>query len=291
MKNIFILGSINTDLIITAPYMPNKGETLMGKDFFTAHGGKGANQAVAAARSNGNVYMCGCVGDDIFGKSALESLQKEGINCEHIRVMENTPTGTAIIIVCDGDNRIILDSGANSKITKEQVDSFLKNAQKGDIFLTQLENPIDIIGYALKQAEEKEMLVVLNPAPANKDIKPFLKYVDILTPNEGECALLGGEEELLKEVNCLVVTLGDKGFKIINKQINETFPCMKIKPVDTTAAGDTFCGAMLAKYSKCGDFIASAKYGSLAASIACTRKGAQPSIPTEDEICELTNNL
>ena len=172
-----------------------------------------------------------------------------------------------------------------------RINTFLKNAQKGDIFLTQLENPIDIIGYALKQAEEKEMLVVLNPAPANKDIKPFLKYVDILTPNEGECALLGGEEELLKEAKCLVVTLGDKGFKIIDKQINETFPCMKIKPVDTTAAGDTFCGAMLAKYSKCGDFIASAKYGSLAASITCTRKGAQPSIPTKDEICELTNNL
>lgn len=289
MKKIFILGSINTDLVITSPYMPNKGETLMGKDFFTAHGGKGANQAVAAARSGGQVYMCGCVGDDIFGKSALESLKEEGIDCKHIRIIENTPTGTAIIIVCDGDNRIILDSGANSKIAKEQVDSFLINAKKGDIFLTQLENPIDIIAYALKRAKEKEMLVVLNPAPANKDIKGYLKYVDILTPNEGECALLGGEEELLKEVKCLVVTLGDKGFKIIDGQTNEIFPCIKIQPVDTTAAGDTFCGAMLAYYSKHEDFIAAAKYGSLAASIACTKKGAQPSIPTEDEISSFNN--
>ncbi len=283
-RNIFILGSINTDLVINTPYMPNKGETLMGKDFFTAHGGKGANQAVAAARSNGQVYMCGAVGDDIFGESALESLKQEGINCEHIQVIKDTPTGTAIIIVCNGDNRIILDSGANAKVTKEQIDSFLSLAKKDDIFLTQLENPIDIVGYALTKAKEKGMLTVLNPAPANEKIKKYLVFADILTPNEGECALLGGEEELRKMVKCLVITLGDKGFKIIDENTNEIFPCIKIKPVDTTAAGDTFCGAMLAKYSRCGDFVESAKYGSLAASIACTRKGAQPSIPRETEI-------
>ena len=284
MKNIFILGSINTDLVITAPYMPHKGETLMGRDFFTAHGGKGANQAVAAARSNGQVYMCGCVGDDLFGKSALEALQKEHINCEHIKVIENVPTGTAVIMICDGDNRIILDSGANSRITKEQIDSFLSNANKGDIFLTQLENPLDTVGYALKQAKEKGMMVVLNPAPAHQDIEPYLQYVDILIPNEGECELLGGEEKLLKEVSCLIVTLGEKGFKIRNEQINETFPCIQIEPVDTTAAGDTFCGAMLAKYSTSDDLIAAATYGSCAASLACTKKGAQPSILYSEEI-------
>ena len=284
MKNIFILGSINTDLVITAPYMPHKGETLMGRDFFTAHGGKGANQAVAAARSNGQVYMCGCVGDDLFGKSALEALQKERINCDHIKVVENTPTGTAVIVICDGDNRIILDSGANSGITKEQIDSFLSKANKDDLFLTQLENPIDIVGYALNQAKAKGMIVVLNPAPAHQDIEPYLQYVDILIPNEGECELLGGEEKLLKEVSCLIVTLGEKGFKIRNEQINEVFPCIKIEPVDTTAAGDTFCGAMLARYSKNDDLIAAATYGSCAASLACTKKGAQPSIPHSEEI-------
>ena len=291
MKNIFILGSINTDLVITTPYMPNKGETLIGKDFFTAHGGKGANQAVAAARAEGQVYMCGCVGDDLFGKSALEALEKESINCEHVKVIKGVPTGTAVIVICDGDNRIILDSGANVRITREQIDSFLLKANKGDIFLTQLENPIDIIGYALKQAKEKEMLVVLNPAPANKAIEQYLKYVDILIPNEGECDLLGGKEKLLNMVKCLVVTLGDKGFRIINDQINEIFPCIKIEPVDTTAAGDTFCGAMLAKYSKCNNLIISAKYGSCAASIACTRKGAQPSIPNSDEIETISSSL
>ena len=284
MRKIYILGSINTDLVINTPYIPNKGETLMGSDFFTAHGGKGANQAVAAARSETIVNMCGCVGDDIFGQSALESLKKEGINCEHIRAIKNTPTGTAVIIVCGGDNRIILDSGANAKIDEKQIDDFLKSANADDIFLAQLENPIDLIGYGLKKAKEKEMMVVLNPAPANKEVIKYLKYVDVLTPNEGECELLGGEENLIKTVNTLIITLGSKGFKIVNNKQSEIYPCIKIKPVDTTAAGDTFCGAMLASYARTGDLVKSALYGSLAASIACTKKGAQPSVPTRKEI-------
>ena len=284
MKKIYILGSINTDLVINTPYVPNKGETLMGDGFFTAHGGKGANQAVAAARSGGAVKFCGCVGDDIFGQSALESLQKEDVNCNHVKVMKNTPTGTAMIIVCDGDNRIILDSGANAKISEEQIDAFLSHADKGDIFLTQLENPINMIGYALKRAKEKGMLVVLNPAPANKEIEKYLKYVDVLTPNEGECELLGGKDYLSKIVKTLIVTLGDNGFEIIEKKSNMRFPCIKVNAIDTTAAGDTFVGAMLAKYSENGNLMQSACYGSLAASIACTRKGAQPSIPTKKEV-------
>lgn len=284
MKKIYILGSINTDLVINTPYIPSKGETLMGNGFFTAHGGKGANQAVAAARSGGNVKFCGCVGDDIFGQSALESLQKEGINCNHIKTIKNVPTGTAVIVVCDGDNRIILDSGANACISKEQIDQFLNHADEGDIFLTQLENPIDMIGYALEKAKEKGMLVVLNPAPANKEIEKYLKYVDILTPNEGECELLGGKDYLNKIVKTLIITLGDKGFKIVERNNETLFPCIKIKPVDTTAAGDTFCGAMLAKYAESGNLIQASCFGSLAASIACTRKGAQPSIPTKEEV-------
>ena len=284
MKKIFVFGSINTDLVINTPYMPKKGETLMGNGFFTAHGGKGANQAVAAARSQGDVRMCGCVGDDLFGREALKSLEAEGIDIRHVKVIEGVPSGIAVITVCDGDNRIILDGGANAKVSEEQVDGFLKDASEGDIFLTQLENPLNIIGYALKKAKEKGMLVVLNPAPANKEIEKYIKYVDVLTPNEGECELLGGEEYLKGIVKILIVTLGEKGFAIIDKKSKTIYPCIKIKPVDTTAAGDTFVGAMIAKYAECGDLIQSAKYGSLAASIACTRKGAQPSIPTREEI-------
>lgn len=283
-KRLFIFGSINTDLVINTPYMPQKGETLIGGGFFTAHGGKGANQAVAAARSGAPVLMCGAVGDDDFGRLAKQSLLDEGIDCSFIKVVPHCPSGIAMIILSSGDNRIILDTGANYKNTEEDVDRFLEHSEPGDIFLTQLETPIPVVGYALKKAKEKGLYVVLNPAPANKEIIPYLPYVDLITPNENECALLGGEEKLLKDGLTLIITLGDKGFRVINKEMDETYPCIKITPVDTTAAGDTFLGAMLAKLIEGKDLIESAKYGSKAASIACTRKGAQPSIPTKEEV-------
>lgn len=283
MKKIFIVGSINTDLVIKAPYMPQSGETLTGGGFFTAHGGKGANQAVAAARLGGNVVMCGCVGDDGFCKEAIASLQESGVDTTHIRVVNGVATGTAVIVVVNGDNRIILDKGANACLTEKDIDHVLATANAGDIYLTQLENPIEIIGYGLKKAKEKGMFVVLNPAPANKEIAPYLEYCDLVTPNETETELLGGREEILKKVGTLLVTLGGKGFEIRTKEGGTVYPCMKIKPVDTTAAGDTLCGGLTAYLAEGKSLEESAKFGSKAASIACTRQGAQPSIPTREE--------
>ena len=147
MKKIFIVGSINTDFVISTPYIPASGETLTGSDFFTAHGGKGANQAVAAVKLGGKVLMCGCVGNDLFGIDAINSLQQVGVDTSHIKVCEGIPTGTAVIIVENGDNRIILDKGANSNLSKKDIDDFLEEANVGDVYLTQLENPIDVIGY------------------------------------------------------------------------------------------------------------------------------------------------
>lgn len=285
-NRLFILGSINTDLVINTPYVPNKGETLIGSGFFTAHGGKGANQAVAAARSGAKVIMCGALGNDDFGKSARQSLLDEGIDCRHIKTVDGVSSGIAVIVLSSGDNRIILDVGANHKITEKDVDEFLKESKKGDIFLAQLETPISVTGYALKRAKELGLTVILNPAPANKDIIPYLDFVDILTPNENECELLGGVEKLLKKGMTLIVTLGEKGFRIINDKNDCTYPCIKIKPVDTTAAGDTFCGAMIAQLLEGKALEEAAKFGSKAASIACTRKGAQPSIPTKEEVLE-----
>ena len=284
MKKIYVVGSINTDLVIKAPYMPVSGETLAGEGFFTAHGGKGANQAVAAARLGGNVIMCGCVGDDAFGKNAVEAFQADGIDRQYVRVVENTPSGTAVIIVVDGDNRIILDKGANGCLTEKDIDGALANAQEGDIYLTQLENPIEIIGYGLKKAKEKGMYVILNPAPANKEITPYLEYCDLITPNETEVELLGGREELLNKVENLLITLGGDGFEIVTKGSSRKYPCMKITPVDTTAAGDTLCGGLVAMLAEERPLEEAAKFGSKAASIACTRKGAQPSIPTRKEV-------
>ena len=284
MKNIYVVGSINTDLVIKAPYMPVRGETLTGEGFFTAHGGKGANQAVAAARLGGKVIMCGCVGEDNFGKAALEVLHTDGIDTRYIRAVENTPTGTAIILVVDGDNRIILDKGANGCLTQKDIDNALESAQEGDIFLTQLENPIEIIGYGLKKAKEKGMYVILNPAPANKEIAPYLGYCDLITPNETEVDLLGGREKLLEKVETLLITLGGDGFEVTTRENTRKYPCMKITPVDTTAAGDTLCGGLVAMLAEGKDLEKAALFGSKAASIACTKKGAQPSIPTREEV-------
>lgn len=285
-KKIFIVGSINTDLVINAPYMPQQGETLQGSDFITARGGKGANQAVAAARLGGDVVMCGCIGSDGFGEGAMKSLQEDGIDISHIRRIENAPTGTAVIIVVEGNNRIILDKGANAYLTKKDVDETLESAQVGDIYLTQLENPIEVIGYGLKKAKEKGMYVILNPAPANKEIVPYLGYCDLITPNESELELLGGREQLLEKVETLLITLGGEGFEITTREYSQKYPCMKVKVVDTTAAGDTLCGGLVVKMAEGKTLVESAQFGSKAASIACTRKGAQSSIPTKKEVDE-----
>lgn len=284
MKNIYIVGSINTDLVITTPYMPKAGETLTGSGFFVARGGKGANQAVAAARLGGKVVMCGLVGDDDFGKSAVKAFTEVGIDVSHIRSVSGVPSGTAVIIIENGDNRIILDKGANAELSEKDIDEALKDAKAGDIYLTQLENPIEIIGYGLKRAREKGMYVILNPAPANKDIVPYLKYCDLVTPNETETEIMGGKEFLLSQVPTLLVTLGGNGFEITDKSGSKHYDCIKIKPVDTTAAGDTLCGGLAAMLAKGKTLEESAIFGSKAASIACTRKGAQPSIPTLTEV-------
>lgn len=280
MKKIFIVGSINTDLVISAPYMPKAGETLTGSGFFTAHGGKGANQAVAAARLGGKVFMCGCVGDDDFGVSAVEALKKDGIDVSNVREVKGVPTGTAVIIIENGDNRIILDKGTNAYLSEDDIDKTLSKASAGDIYLTQLENPIGVIGYGLKKAKEKGLFVVLNPAPANADIIPYIKYCDLIMPNETETEILGGEKKLLESAKTLLITLGSKGFKIVTKDGEKIYPCIKVKAIDTTAAGDTLCGGLAAKLSKGETIENAAIFGSKAASIACTKKGAQTSIPT-----------
>lgn len=284
MKKIFVLGSINTDITIRAPYLPKRGETLTGDGFFIARGGKGANQAVAAARLGGKVVMCGCVGDDAFGEEARNSLKCEGIDVENLRTVEGVPTGSAVIVVIGGDNRIILNKGANACLSKEDVERALSKAEAGDVLLMQLENPVEIVGYALKCGKEKGMFVVLNPAPAAKEILPYLKYCDLLTPNETERDILGGAEFLQGEVKRLIVTLGSDGFDFYGAKGAERCPCIPVSAVDTTAAGDTLCGGLCARISMGDGLMEAAKYGAAAASLACTRRGAQPSIPTAEEV-------
>ena len=285
MKRIFIVGSLNYDLVINAPYMPKGGETLKGSDFMTNAGGKGANQAYASGKLGGKVYMCGAVGNDSFGDTLLSSLASVGVNTDSIKRVEGVSTGVAVIVVTEGENRIIIDSGANACISESDIDAFLEKAEKGDIFLTQLENPIEIVGYALEKAKEKGLLVLLNPAPANKEIIKYLKYVDIITPNETELEILGGKEALFCEgIDTVITTLGSNGYEIATKEKAEIYPCIKVKAVDTTAAGDTASGGLAVKLAECKSIEESIAFGSLAASIACTKRGAQMSVPSLEDI-------
>ncbi len=285
MKRVIIVGSLNTDLVINAPYSPKAGETLMGNGFMINAGGKGANQAYAAAALGGTAIMCGCVGNDSFGTELTNSLKAVGVNTSYIRRVDGVPTGVAVIVVTGGENRIIIDSGANGFLSCEDIDRVLEIAQAGDIYLTQLENPIDVIGYGLKKAKEKGLLTILNPAPANTEILRYAQFIDIITPNETESEILGGKSALFeKGIKTVITTLGAQGFEIATKGEAKVYPCIKITPVDTTAAGDTACGGLCAKLAQGADIVTAMQYGSLAASIACTRQGAQRSIPSMAEV-------
>lgn len=285
MKRVFIVGSLNTDLVINAPYAPQGGETLMGSGFMINAGGKGANQAYATSALGGNAIMCGCVGNDSFGTELTSNLNKVGVNTDYVRRVEGVPTGVAVIVVTNGENRIIIDSGANGCLSCSDIDRVLENATPEDIYLTQLENPIDVIGYGLKAAKEKGLLTILNPAPANTDILKYASFVDIITPNETESEILGGKDALFASgIKTVITTLGSKGFEIATQGEAKTYPCIKITPVDTTAAGDTACGGLAAMLA-CGYTLEDAMcFGSKAASIACTRSGAQRSIPSKAEV-------
>lgn len=289
MADIYVLGSLNMDLVMDTDVIPKRGETIKGNSFFTNPGGKGANQAVAARKLDGTVYMAGAVGDDLFGKEMLLNLERLGIDISHIRTVSNRESGIAIIIVENNDNRIILDSGANSNVDYNDVDAFIGNAKEGDIFVTQLENEIDVIGYALKCAKSKGMFTILNPAPVNKAIIPYLQYVDLLTPNRGECAMLTGIEEYsvaAKSLNIanVVITLGGDGYYYFGEFGEIKGHCIKVNPIDTTAAGDTFCGALATRLAFGDNMSDALKYASCAASLACTKRGAQQSVPTKADV-------
>ena len=282
---IFIVGSLNMDLCIETPYMPKEGETITGSGFMTNGGGKGANQAAAAAKLGGNVAMCGAVGCDLFGETLIKNLSAAGADVSHIKKCNDASTGIAVIVITGGNNRIILDKGANALLTESDIDEFLKTAKEGDIYLTQLENPIDIIGYGLKQAKAKGMFTILNPAPANKDISAYFNYVDLITPNETELEIFGGKDALFDAgIKKIVTTLGSRGYEIADKTSAKIYPCIKVKAVDTTAAGDTLCGGLAVGLSEGMKLEEACAFGSKAASIACTRKGAQQSIPTRKEV-------
>lgn len=290
MKTIYVLGSLNMDLVIESDKIPCKGETVSGKNFSTCPGGKGLNQAIAASKLGAKVKMLGRIGYDSFGQEMFETLKKNNVDVSHVKAIKDSSSGIAMILLYRHDNRIVLDLGANLKIQKVDVDSFLKDAKQGDIFLSQLENDLDIVGYALELAKKKRMITVINPAPCDVRIKKYARFVDVLTPNSGEL------HELLKYgkyqqkpdklgIQTIIETKGKDGYCCYknNQKIEGTVS--KVKVVDTTGAGDTFNGALCYQLSlgkKIDQQVLD--FACLAASISVTRKGSSISSPTLEEV-------
>ena len=287
MKTIYVLGSLNMDLVIESDVLPDKGQTICGKNFSTCPGGKGLNQAIAAAKLGGKVKMLGAVGYDVFGQKLINALKKYNVDVTNVKMKSEIPSGIAMILLHENDNRIILDLGANLTLTKSDVDSFLADALEGDIFLTQLENDVEIVGYALQIAKEKKMMTVVNPAPSNPKILNFVNYIDILTPNSGELFdLLEGKsstEDL--NIHSIIETKGEDGYCIYEGSNKFSAPAVKVEVVDTTGAGDTFNGALCYRLSIERHLNKGViDFACLAASISTTRKGSSISSPTLDEI-------
>ena len=299
-SRILVVGSANTDMVISAEHFPLPGETMMGHGFMTNHGGKGANQAVAAARLEGNTAFIGKVGDDQFGHSTIEMMKGEGIDVSGLTVTSEQASGVALITtVPSGENSIIVDSGANGLLRPEDITNAEKLFEDAGIVLMQLETPIDTLTEAAAMAKKHGAYVVLNPAPAPKEPLPveLLKNVDLLIPNETEAAYISGvniagDEDLpaaMNEIQKLgvkdvIITVGSGGVcaRIDGEMV--TVPAFKVKAIDTTAAGDTFCGALCVALSNGKPLVEAIRFGCKASSISVTRRGAQMSMPRLEEI-------
>jgi ribokinase len=300
MGKIVVIGSSNTDMVVSSPKMPLPGETILGGEFDVFPGGKGANQAVAAARANGDVAFIAKVGNDDFGRNAIEGYKEDNINTDHIFVDKNTPSGIAVIIVeeSSGQNSIVVAGGANNTLSIDEIKSCEKIIANADVVLIQLEIPIDVVEIALRIAKQNGVKTILNPAPAQLLSDEILSQVDIITPNESETSILVGIDvgdetnikkaagQLLKKVNeAVLITLGEKGVYCISKNGEESLiPANKVSAIDTTAAGDVFNGYFAAAISEGKSYNEAIIEANKAAAISVTRRGAQPSIPIFSEL-------
>ena len=300
--NIVVVGSSNTDMIMKLDRIPKPGETLLGGDFVTAAGGKGANQAVAAARAGGTVTLIARVGQDMFGERAVAGLVQNGVNVDHVQY-DKSPSGVALIFVGeDGENSIAVGSGANAKLSPSDVRKAKNAFATADVVIMQLETPLDTVQAAADLADATGRLVILNPAPAQSLPEKLLKKVSILTPNETEAELLTGIKVnddascgraadilLRKGVETVIITLGSRGAFVASTASKQLVPGFKAKPVDTTAAGDTFNGALAVALAEGMPMIDAVRFANAAGAISVTRMGAQPSAPDRKEIEKLAN--
>jgi len=292
---VVVLGSVNADLVLRCAALPLPGETVHGRDFLTLPGGKGANQAIAAARLGASVAFIGCVGDDDFGRTAQSVLAGEGIDTTHLHVVAGTATGVAMILVDDaGQNSIALAAGANAALTTDHVDAASSLFAGASLFVCQLESPLDVVRHAIGRARAAGVPVLLNPAPAQALPAALLADVDVLVPNETEAALLAGSDldptaaaARLRAMGpaTVLLTLGADGLQIDAEGLVQRVPAPATGPVvDTTGAGDTFIGAFAAARVEGASVAAAAAFAQKAAALSVTRPGAVGGMPYRHEV-------
>lgn len=301
MKKIVVLGSMNMDLTILADPFPGKGETVTGSDYAQISGGKGANQAVAAGRMGSDISFISACGNDGFGSTLINELNKSKVNTDNVIRMD-THTGIALIVrEADGDNRIILAAGANGQIVPSMVETLKSTIENADILLLQLEIPMETVKYAASLAKKSGTTVILDPAPAVKLSDELLSDIDYLLPNEHELDLVLGNvsgslrekaDALIKKgVGKVILTEGKKGVTIIANDQELRIEAPDLPPVDTTAAGDTFAGVFAYGLAKDWEMIKAAEFAVKAASLSVTKIGAQSSIPWLKEVKAMECNI
>jgi ribokinase len=287
---VCVVGSLNMDLTITTKKMPKQGETVIGEGFETYPGGKGANQAVAAARVGAKVTMIGAVGTDTFGNSLLENLSQEGINVEGISKISDVATGVASIIMSDHDNRIIVASGANAYVTPTLIDQHREHIYNSDIVLVQLETPIDAIVRTMEIANEYDIPVIVNPAPFRELPEAILTGSTFLTPNEIELEAMKRQSFSDSIREKIILTKGAEGVQFFEKGKSKVVKSHKVKVADTTGAGDTFNGALAAQLGSEVLLADAVNYANAAAALSVTKLGAQSGMPTDEEVKQFLKN-
>jgi ribokinase len=297
-SRVVVVGSSNTDMIVKVPQLPKPGETVLGGEFSSAAGGKGANQAVAAARAGGDVTFVARVGDDPFGRQATAGFAADGIDVRYVFVDAAAPSGVALIVVDEGgENSIAVASGANARLTPQDVMTAEDAIASADVLIVQLETPLDAVQTAVRLAHERGVRVVLNPAPAQPLSGTILRYVSVLTPNETEATLLTDIEvtsdagvlaaaEALHAggVASVLITLGSRGVFVFDSDHGALVPGFAVEPRDTTGAGDVFNGALAVALAEGRALTEAARFANAAAALAVTTLGAQTSVPMREEI-------
>lgn len=288
MKRIIVIGSASTDFVVKTEKRPKKGETLIGQDFQTTFGGKGANQAVAAVRLGANVKMIGAVGEDLYGNEIIANLAKEKIDVTNVERVTHLGTGSAHITLSEGDNSIVVIPGANNAVNEKMIKPLLSTLNKDDFVILQQEIPSQTVEVIIDYCFDHDIQTILNPAPARQIAEKTIEKVTYLTPNEHEFDLLFPNQTLESGLamypNKLLVTLGSKGVTYHNGQEQLIISGYQVKPMDTTGAGDTFNGAFVVGLMNQLSIKESIRFGNLAASLSIQKFGAQGGMPTLEEL-------